>query len=295
MSSSPVCSHLDQVARHRAAGAHRRLRGVPEDRRPLAPPAHVRDAAARSAAATRRRTGTRAGTRPRTAIPSSARPSPARTGAGARSTRWPSCSEARTEHAAAGAAADRMGGDEADAAPVGADRRQDAPRVDRAAQPLVERHAVRRRARADDAPDARAERRRLPDPLRLRRSPARGRDERRRGRVVRPRRRALGRRLRRAAARGARPARHRRRHPRAAVRRADDDAVPGRPRARLVRPRRGRALLAHPRLDRRRVRGVLRLVLRQDEPGAPVLALLRPGGHPLRRQARAGDPGCGRR
>ena len=58
----------------------------------------------------------------------------------------------------------------------------------------------------------------------------------------------------------------RRRDSRDAVRRADDDAVPGGRRARLLRPRRGRALLADPRLDRRGARGVRRLVLRQDEP-----------------------------
>ena len=60
---------------------------------------------------------------------------------------------------------------------------------------------------------------------------------------------------------------------------------PSRPtRACRVRPRRGRALLAHPRVDRRRVRGVRRLVLRQDEPDPPLLALVRPRLHPLRRR-----------
>ena len=47
-------------------------------------------------------------------------------------------------------------------------------------------------------------------------------------------------------------------------------------RARLVRPGRGRAFLADPRLVRPGVRGVRRLVLRQGEPGAPVLAFVRP-------------------
>ena len=48
--------------------------------------------------------------------------------------------------------------------------------------------------------------------------------------------------------------------------------------------RRGRAVLAHPRLDRRRLRGVLRLVLRQDEPGSSLLALLRSRRHAFRRR-----------
>ena len=68
-------------------------------------------------------------------------------------------------------------------------------------------------------------------------------------------------------------ARDRRRDPRNAVRHADDHAVPGRPGARHLRPRRGRALLAHPRLDRRGARGVRRLVLREEEPRASLLAL----------------------
>ena len=79
--------------------------------------------------------------------------------------------------------------------------------------------------------------------------------------------------VRREAARGPRAARHRRRDPRDAVRRADDDTVPGRSGACFVRPRRGRALLADPRMERRGLRGVRRLVLRQDEPGSPLLAL----------------------
>ena len=87
-------------------------------------------------------------------------------------------------------------------------------------------------------------------------------------------------------------ARRRRGDPRAPVRRADDDAVPGGPRARRVRPGRGRAILADPRLDRRGVRGVRRLVLRQDEPGPPLLALVRSRRDPLRRRAGTGDSRC---
>ena len=52
--------------------------------------------------------------------------------------------------------------------------------------------------------------------------------------------------------------------------------------------RRSRALLADPRLDRRRVRDLLRVVLRQDEPCASLLALPRPRGDALRRRALAG-------
>ncbi len=128
----------------------------------------------------------------------------------------------------------------------------------------------------------------LRDRLRLHRASPADRHERRRGRVVRARRRALGGGVRRAAARGSRAARDRRRDPRVAVRRAHDDALPGRSRARSLRPRCRRAVLAHPRLDGRGVRGVLGLVLREDEPGAPVLALARPRRDALRRGARAG-------
>src|SRR5206468_7975241 len=74
----------------------------------------------------------------------------------------------------------------------------------------------------------------------------------------------------------------------------DDDAVRGGPRARLVRPRRRRAVLAHPLLVGRGLRGVRRLVLRQDEPRAPVLALARSRGDAVRRQAGAGAAERGR-
>src|SRR2546430_5173743 len=56
----------------------------------------------------------------------------------------------------------------------------------------------------------------------------------------------------------------------------------------LFRSRRGVAFLAHPRLDGRGARGVRRLVLRQDEPGPPLLARLRSRCHPLRRRAGTG-------
>ena len=55
-----------------------------------------------------------------------------------------------------GAPARELGGDQEHAAPVGADRRQDADGLGGSAQPLVARSAVRGRARADDAPHARA-------------------------------------------------------------------------------------------------------------------------------------------
>ena len=53
--------------------------------------------------------------------------------------------------------ADRVGGDEEHAASLGADRRQGAHGLDRSAEPLVARSALRRRARPDDASHARDE------------------------------------------------------------------------------------------------------------------------------------------
>ena len=61
----------------------------------------------------------------------------------------------------------------------------------------------------------------------------------------------------------------------------DDDAVSAGHGARVVGSRGDRALRPHPRLVRLRVRGVQRLVQRQDEPGAPLLARPRPRGHAL--------------
>src|SRR3712207_7442909 len=60
-------------------------------------------------------------------------------------------------------------------------------------------------------------------------------------------------------------------------------SVPAGPRARELGPRRAAALVARARLDGRRLRGVLGLVRRQDEPRAPVLAQLRPRREPLLR------------
>ena len=117
-------------------------------------------------------------------------------------------------------------------------------------------------------------------------------DGRRRG--LRVARRPRRRRVRPAPARCPRRARHRRRDPRDAVRRADDDAVPGRPRARRLGSRVRRALLGGAGLDRPRARGVQRLVQGQDEPGPSVLARPRPGRHALlrtRRPAGRGRPG----
>ena len=111
-------------------------------------------------------------------------------------------------------------------------------------------------------------------------------DRRRPHQVVRARRRVARRGLRRPPPRDARRARHRRRDQGAAVRRPDDDAVsPGR-RARVVGSRRDRALRPDPRLVGLGVRGVQRLVQRQDEPGAPLLARPRPRGHALLGPAR---------
>src|SRR5205823_955980 len=89
----------------------------------------------------------------------------------------------------------------------------------------------------------------------------------------------------------------RRRDPRAPVRRPDDDAVPRRLRARVVGPGRDRALRAHPRLVRLGLRGVQRLVQRQDESRPPLLAQPRPRRYavlrallPYERLRTASDP-----
>ena len=77
--------------------------------------------------------------------------------------------------------------------------------------------------------------------------------------------------------------------PREAVRRADDDAVRGRSRARLIRPaaveRFWRVLdWTAPRSSRSSPAGSA-----ASEPRAPVLALVRPGADPVRRPPRAAD------
>jgi len=61
---------------------------------------------------------------------------------------------------------------------------------------------------------------------------------------------------------------------------------------RELRRRRRRAISAGPPVEHRRARGVRRLVLRQDQPRAPLLAQLRPGHGQVLRQA-GGD--CARR
>ena len=165
----------------------------------------------------------RAGTPARPVIPSFARPSRVRSGAGASSTRWPSSSSRAerphralkgnrahehdaNEARATRAPSDGVGGDEEHVAPVGADRRQGAYGLHRSTKPLVARHSVRRRAWPDDASHAGERRCRLRDRLRLRRAPPGGHDQPRGGGVVRARRRALRRRVRREAARDARRA-----------------------------------------------------------------------------------------
>ena len=71
-----------------------------------------------------------------------------------------------------------MGGDEGHAPPVGTDRGQGTDGLVPAAEPLVARAALRRRARADDPAAPHAGRDGLPDRLRLRRPPSRRRHER---------------------------------------------------------------------------------------------------------------------
>ena len=101
-----------------------------------------------------------------------------------------------------------------------------------------------------------------------------------------------------APARGARRAGHRRRDLRGAVRRADDDAVSVRSRARRLGSRVRRALPGGAGLDRSRAGGVQRLVQREDEPGPPVLARSRSRRDALlrsRRPAGRGGPRSRRR
>ena len=194
------------------------------------------------------------------------------------------------------AAPGRLAADQGHAAPVLPGARQDPPGDDAAAQPLVERAALRRRTRAHDAssPPPWHDVRHQPRLCRPRRRRARGRRPDRRLRAARgPRRR----RVRPAPARRARRAGRRRGHPRGAVRRPDDDPVPVRPRTRGLGPRVHRALLGDAELDRPCARGVQRLVQGQDQPGPPVLARPRPRRHPLlrsrrpARRRRSGDAG----
>ncbi len=156
----------------------------------------------------------------------------------------------------------------------------------RTAQPLVERPSLRRRPRAHDAAPA-SPRDDVRDHARLPRPRPRRADRRRAQPVVRARRRSGRRGLRRPPPRAARRARRRRRDQGAAVRRPDDDAVSPGPGARVLGSRGDRALRPHPRLVGLRVRGVQRLVQRQDEPGAPLLARPRPRGHSLLRSTPA--------
>ena len=99
--------------------------------------------------------------------------------------------------------------------------------------------------------------------------------------------RTAGRGLRRPPPRAARRARHRRRDQGGAVRRADDDAVPQDTEHaswdRDAIERFGRVL----DWSDSGVRGVQRLVQRQDQPGPPLLAQPRPRRHPLLRAGRA--------
>ncbi|CAA9482439.1 MAG: Ava_C0101 and related proteins, partial [uncultured Solirubrobacteraceae bacterium] len=184
----------------------------------------------------------------------------------------------------------RVGADEADRAPVHADHRQGPDGAGPAAEPLVARHAPARHARAHDRADAlrRSLRR---DPARPPRPPA-PRDEHRR--ALAHHRADAPARLRRRVPRGVRRARRvgrRGRDPRRAVRPGRQPAVRAGPRQRRVRHRRGHAVLARPRVDRPRPRAVPQRLRRQGEPGAPVLALVRPRPRPLLRASGAGRTG----
>ena len=118
--------------------------------------------------------------RPRARTRSCARSSRARSGRGACSTKWRSCSAA---HELAAPALRGLGAHQADAASLRPDGRQGADGARAAAEPLVARDAVRVGARADDRPDAHRGRDRR-DRARLRRPPpARAHQRRARGRL----------------------------------------------------------------------------------------------------------------
>ena len=187
-----------------------------------------------------------------------------------------------------GASSRRLAADERHPPSVRPDPRQDPARHDATAQPLVERSVVCRRPWADNAtpPSSRHD---VRDQHRLRRPRSRRRDRRRSHEVIRARRRSRRRGLRRASPLGASRSGCRRRDQGATIRCPDDDAVHAGRRARSVGSRRDRALRARPRLVRHGVRGVQRLVQRQDEPGPPVLAQPRPRRHPILRPAGRSD------
>lgn len=150
----------------------------------------------------------------------------------------------------------RVGADQADAAPLRADRRQDPHGAGAVSQPLVARHAPARDARADDRADA-GRRARRRDRVRPARPPRPDHEQRRAGAARRARPAPGVRGLLRRADRCAARSRSRGRDPRAAVR-PGRAGVPGRPRQRQLRPGRGHALLADPRRDRARA-GPVRL------------------------------------
>ena len=104
--------------------------------------------------------------------------------------------------------------------------------------------------------------------------------------VVRARERFVRRGLRLARPCGASRAGHRRSDQGGPVRRPDDDTVSAGRGARGVGSRRDRALRPHPRLVGLRLRGVQRLVQRQDQSRPPVLAQPRPRRHALFRPPR---------
>ena len=227
---------------------HRRLRGVPEDRRPLGAPAHVRDLRedrllrlvaepARVPARARGRAPDRPLRRARRGLElvlrRRGRVRGRRDGAAAAASATPSGSRRRTTlHLWAQI--------------VGKVKLASCPPKNHWWHvPLY----VDVRGLTTRLP-ALGGRHRLRDPLRLRRPPAGRRDGDGASGVVRARRRAVGRRRSTGGCTDA-ARRARRGDPREAVRRADDDAVPGRPRARVLRRRRGRALLARARLERR--------------------------------------------
>ncbi|CAA9414747.1 MAG: Ava_C0101 and related proteins, partial [uncultured Nocardioides sp.] len=172
--------------------------------------------------------------------------------------------------------------DQGDPAPLPAGGREGQAGPGPASQPLVARALPPDRSRHHHAAHGPGgdllHRPRLPGP------PARGDDGARSVEVLLPGG-ALGRRVPRAPVHGAARGGGRCRHPARAVRPHRPHALPRGPCARDVRPAAGDPLLARAERSQPHAGGVRRPLLRQDEPGPPLLAHLRPRRDPLLRQA----------
>ena len=286
----PSCTHLDQILVTELPGDDRRLRGVPEDRRPLGAPAHVHDLREdrllRLVAEPPRARGTRRGRAPDRPLGRAGRGLELVLRRRGRVRRrlmeplpplpleeWEPTKD--TLHLWVQI--------------VGKVRMASAA----AEEPLVARAALRRRARADDAAPARGGRHRLRDPLRLRRPPSSSW------------RRASGEPSRFELVDGLSVAEFDEQlhavlgglgvdvtileKPFGVP---DDDAVPGRPRARVLRPpRRSTRFWRVLDWSGERARGVRRLVLRQASPVHLFWHALDLARHAVQRPRGAGDAG----